>query len=132
MVDPSCESVERGAVAFGAKTLVTLRLAIGKIPARGPITVRVVDANGFAITGAISGQTTKPVTVSRKRRVKLKRKSFSVAANSRKTVKLKLPATLKRTLKRTGKVSLLLTARVKDPAGNARTVKKKVTPKLKR
>ena len=132
VVDPSCESVQRGAVAFGAKTRVTLQLAIGKIRASGPIAVRVVNANGFAITGTISGQTTKPVTVSRKRRVKLKTKSFRVAANSRKTVKLKLPATLKRTLKRTGKLSLQLTGRVKDPAGNARTVKKKVTPKLKR
>ena len=111
---------------------MTLQLAIGKIRASGPIVVRVVNANGFAITGTISGQTTKPVTVSRKRRVKLKTKSFRVAANSRKTVKLKLPAALKRTLKRKGKVSLQLTGRVKDPAGNARTVKKKVTPKLKR
>jgi hemolysin type calcium-binding protein len=135
VVDTSCEAVDRsggGDGAFGAKTLVTLRLAVAKIRAGGPITVRVVNANGFAITGAISGQTTKPVTVSRKRRVKLKKKSFSVAANSRKTVKLKLPATLKRTLKRTGKLSLLLSARVKDPAGNARTVKKKVTLRLKR
>jgi hypothetical protein len=49
-----------------------------------------------------------------------------------KTVKLKLPATLKRTLKRTGKLSMQLTARVKDPAGNTRTVKKKITPRLKR
>jgi hypothetical protein len=64
--------------------------------------------------------------------VKLTAKSFSVAANSRKTVKLKLPASLRRVLKRTGKLSLLLTTRVKDPAGNTRTVKKKVTPKLKR
>ena len=68
----------------------------------------------------------------RKKRVKLKAKSFKVAANSRKTVKLKLPASLRRVLKRTGKLSLRLTARVKDPAGNARTVKKKVTPRLKR
>jgi Ca2+-binding RTX toxin-like protein len=132
VVDASCESVDPGAVAFGAKTRVTLQLAVGKIPASGPITVRVVNANGFTVTGRVSGQTTKPVTVSRKRRVKLKTKSFSVAANSKKTVKLKLPTSLCRVLKRTGKLSLLLSARVKDPAGNTRTVKKKVTPKLKR
>ena len=133
VVDASCESVDRpGGGAFGAKTLVTLRLAIGKIPARGPIAIRVVNANSFAITGAVSGQTTKPVATARKKRVKLKAKSFKVAANSRKTVKLKLPASLRRVLKRTGKLSLRLTARVKDPAGNARTVKKKVTPRLKR
>jgi Ca2+-binding RTX toxin-like protein len=136
VVDASCESVDRdgvpGTLAFGAKTLVTLQLAAKQIPAGGPIKIRVVNANGFVVTGAVSGQTTKPVTVSRKRRVKLKAKSFSVAANSRKTVNLKLPAALKRTLKRTGKLSLRLTARVKDPAGNTRTVKRKVTPKLKR
>ena len=133
VVDTTCELVDRGgAGGFGSKTLVTLQLAVGKIPAGGPITVRVVNKNGFAITGGVSGQTTKPVTVSAKRRVKLKRKSFRVAANSRKTVKLKLPATLKRTLRRTGKLSLQLTAKVKDPAGNTRTVKKKITPRLKR
>ena len=132
VVDSSCESVARGAVAFGAKTLVTLQLAVGKIPARGPIAIRVVNANGFAITGSVSGQTTKAVATARKKRVKLKARSFKVAANSRKTVKLKLPASLRRVLKRTGKLSLRLTARVKDPAGNTRTVKKKITPRLKR
>jgi hypothetical protein len=135
VVDASCEQIDRsggGDGAFGPKTLVTLKLAVGKIRARGPITIRVVNANSFAITGAISGQTTKAVATARKKRVKLKAKSFKVAANSRKTVKLKLPASLRRVLKRTGKLSLRLSARVKDPAGNARTVKKKVTLKLKR
>jgi hypothetical protein len=111
---------------------VTLQLASGRIPAKGPLPVRIVNANGFAVTGAVSGQTTAPVTVSRKRRVKLKAKSFSVGANARKTVKLKLPVALQRVLKRTGKLSLRLTVRVKDPAGNTRTVKRKVTPRLKR
>ena len=135
VVDASCEAIDRsggGDGAFGAKTLVTLRLAVGKIPARGPIAIRVVNANSFAITGAVSGQTTKAVATARKKRVKLKAKSFKVAANSRKTVKLKVPASLRRVLKRTGKLSLQLTARVKDQAGNARTVKKKVTLRLKR
>jgi Ca2+-binding RTX toxin-like protein len=132
VVDSSCESVDRGSVAFGSKTLVTLRLAVGRIAAGGPIAIRVVNANSFAITGSVSGQTTKAVATARKKRVKLKAKSFKVAANSKKTVKLKLPASLRRVLKRTGRLSLQLTARVKDPAGNRRTVKKKVTPKLKR
>jgi Ca2+-binding RTX toxin-like protein len=132
VVDASCESVDRDSVAFGAKTLVTLRLVSARIPARGPLPVRIVNANGFAVTGGVSGQTTKPVTVSRKRRVSLKRRSFSVGANSRKTVKLKLPAALRRVLKRTGRLSLRLTVRVKDPADNTRIVRKKVTPKLRR
>jgi Ca2+-binding RTX toxin-like protein len=79
VVDTSCESVDRGpfsgSEAFGAKTLVTLRLAAAQIPARGP---------------------------------------------------------LQRVLRSTWKLSLRLTVKVKDPAGNTRTVKKKVVPKLKR
>jgi Ca2+-binding RTX toxin-like protein len=135
VVDTSCESVDRGAFGgdvFGARTLVTIKLAVGRIPARGPLPVRIANANGFAVTGSASGQTTAPVTVSAKRRVKLKAKRFSVAANSRKTVKLKLPAPLQRVLRNTGRLSLRLTVKVKDPAGTTRTVKKKVVPKLKR
>jgi RTX calcium-binding nonapeptide repeat (4 copies) len=132
VVDATCESVDRGTLAFGSNTRVTLQLAAGRIPAAGPLKVRVQNANGFTVTGEASGQTTKKIDVSRKRRVKLKAKGFSVGANAKKTVKLTLPAALRRLLKRTGKLSLRLTVRVKDPAGNTRTVTKKVTPKLKR
>lgn len=130
VVDATCESVDRG--GFGSSTRVTLALAAGKIPARGPLPVRIANANGFPVTGSVSGQTTGKVTVSAKRIVKLKAKSFSVGANGKKTVKLKLPAALQRELKRRGKLSLRLTVKVKDPAGTTRTVKRKVTPKLKR
>jgi Ca2+-binding RTX toxin-like protein len=133
VVDSTCESVDRSAAnAFGAKTLVTLALSGGRIPARGPVKVRIANANPFAVTGSVSGQTVKRVTVSAKRKVKLKAKRFSVGAGARKTVKLKLPAALRRALKRTGKLALRMTVRVKDPAGNTRTVKKRITPKLKR
>ena len=139
VVDPSCESVDRSVVidgpgsgAFGSKTLVTLRLGAPRIRARGPLPIRVANANGFAVTGSVSGKTTGPVVVSRRRVVRLRARSFSVAANARKTVKLKLPAPLKRLLARTGKLSLRLTMKVKDPAGNTRTVKKRVTVRLKR
>jgi hypothetical protein len=119
-------------LAFGPRTLVTLRLAAGRIPARGPLKVRVKNANRFAVTGRLYGQTTKPASVARKRRIKLAAKSFNVRANARKTVELRLPPALRRLLGRRGKVSLRLTADVKDPAGNARTVKKQVTPELRR
>ena len=134
IVSLSCENVDRGPVvnAFGSSTLVTLSLTGGPIPAGGPLKIRIVNSNGFAVTGDVAGQTAKAVTVSAKKKVKLKRKRFSVAANSRKTVTLKLPAAVKRVLRRTGKVALRLTMRVKDPAGTTRTVKKKVTAKLKR
>jgi len=119
-------------LAFGAKTLVTLKLAAGRIPAKGPLKVRVANANGFAVTGKLSGQTAKRVSVAGKRRIKLKATSFSVGAQANKVVKLKLPKTLRRLLKRTGKLKLRLTAKVKDPAGNTRSVKKQVTPRLKK
>ena len=135
VVSTTCESVDRGPFGdqrFGAKTLVTLRLASARIPARGPLPVRIANGNPFVVTGSVSAQTAAPVTVSVKRRVKLKSKRFSVGANARKTVRMKLPAALRRTLRRTGKLSLRLTVKVKDPAGTTRTVRKKVTAKLKR
>jgi hypothetical protein len=120
------------APGFGAKTHVTLKLAAGRIRVRGPLAVRVSNANAFAVTGKLSGQTTKKVAVSRKRRIKLKAKSFKVGAHATKTVKLKLPKALRKLLKRKHRLSLRLTAKVKDPAGHTRTVKKTVKPKLKK
>ena len=119
-------------VGFGAKTLVTLKLAAKRIPAKGPLKVRVANGNGFTVTGKLSGATTKKVSVSRSRRVKLKAKSFRVGAHSRTIVKLKLPKTLRKLLKRKHKLSLRLTAKVKDPAGHTRTVKKTVKPRVKK
>jgi hypothetical protein len=71
-------------LAFGAKTLVALKLAAKRIPAKGPLKVRVANGNGFIVTGRLSGETTKKVSVSRKRRIKLKAKSFSVGAHASK------------------------------------------------
>jgi hypothetical protein len=117
--------------AFGAKSLVVLKLAVTRIPAGGPVAVRVVNDNAFTITGRLSGQTTGKVTVSKRLRVKLRAKAFSVGAHAKKTVKLKLPKSLRRVLKRKHKLSLRLTGTIKDPAGNNRTVRKTVKPKLK-
>src|SRR5215211_1537034 len=121
-----------GLAAFGASTRVALGLAAKQILASGPLTVRVANGNGFAVTGRLSGQTTSKVTVSKLKRVELKAKSFSLAADAQKTIKLKLPKPLRRLLQREHKLSLRLTAKIKDPAGNTRTVNKRVTPKLKR
>jgi hypothetical protein len=121
-----------GAAGFGGRTLLTLSLAARRIPAAGPVSVRVANANGFPVAGTLSAKTAKRVTVARRVRVRLKGKSFNVGARARKTVALKLPKPLRPLLKRKQKLSLLLTARVRDPAGKTRTVKKKVTPRLKR
>jgi hypothetical protein len=121
-----------GTSAFGAKTLVTLKLAGGQIPANGPVAIKVANDNGFTITGNLGGRTTSKVSVSKRKRVKLKTKSFSVSAHTKRTVKLKLPKALRRLLKRKHKLSLRLSAVVKDPAGHSRTVSKTIKPKLKR
>ena len=110
---------------------MTLKLAARRIPARGPLKVRVANANGFAITGVLSGRTVNRVSVSLLRRIKLKAKAFSVAAGSTRTVKLALPSALRRLLAREHKLTLRLTAKLKDPAGNTRTLRAKVSPRLK-
>jgi len=120
-----CESINGalvGPLGFGEKTLVTLKLASKRIPAAGPVKVRVANANPFRVSGSLSGRVGK---------AKLKAKAFSVGAGAKKTVALKLPATLREALAETGKLAVKLSARVRDPAGNTRTVKRQVTPKLK-
>jgi hypothetical protein len=119
--------------SFGTDTLVTLRLGARRIPARGPLPVVVANANAFPVAGVLSGRTAKRVNASaRRRRVKLRAKPFRVGSQARTTVKLKLPAALRRVLRRNGKLTLRLTARVRDPAASTRTVRKSVTPRLKR
>jgi DNA-binding beta-propeller fold protein YncE len=128
----STQTVTVPPAAFGAKTLVSLRLAAKKIPAKGPVAVRLSNGNNFQVTGRVAGRTANKITVAAKRRVSLKWKRFTIAAHGRKTVKLSLPKSLRRVLKRNHKIALVITVRVKDPAGHTRTVKKRVTPKLKR
>ncbi len=124
---------------FGTKTLVTLKLASKKIAKSGPMPVRVVNRNTFAVTGSLAGRTSRKVTASssKKKRqakpkiVKLKAKAFTVKANGRTTVKLSLPRSLRKLLVRKKKLSLRVTATVKDPAGRVRTAKATVKPKLR-
>lgn len=132
VVDSSCEGIDRASVGFGSKTRVALRLAAVRIPAKGPLPVQIVNSNAFGVTGSVAGRTATPIAAQRKRVVRFEPKRFSVGAEARKTVKLKLPAALKRGLKRTGKLKVRLTLEVKDPAGTTRTVKRTLTAKLKR
>jgi hypothetical protein len=120
--------------AFGAATRVTLALAAARIPVRGPLSVRVANANAFAVAGTLSGQTSKPVAAAHRRRVRLAAKRLTVPAGGRRTVALALPATLRRELARRHGLALTLSVAVTDPAGHRRTVTAKVTarPVLKR
>jgi hypothetical protein len=54
-----------------------------------------------------------------------------VGADARKRVTLKLSKPLKRSLKRKRKLSFLLVMKVRDPAGNTRTLRKNVSLRLK-
>lgn len=117
-------------LAFGPRALVTLKLAKARIPAAGPLRVRIANANGFAISGKLSGKTTKRVSISRKQQIKLKAKAFAVGAHAKRTVKLKLPRALRRVLAREHKLKLRLTVKLKDPAGNTRRVHKTISPRL--
>jgi hypothetical protein len=120
----------RGRSPFGRKTLVTLTLAAGRIPAAGPLPVRVRNANRFQVTGTLSDHATNKESTPRTRRVRLRAKSFTVPAHGHKTVKLSLPKPLRRALRLKQRLYLRLTAKLKDPAGHTRTVNKAVKPKL--
>jgi len=117
-----CPEQPPGTASFGADPLVTLSLAAKRIGRRGVVPVRVRNRNSFAVTGRLGA---------RRKRVRTKAKRFNVAADSRRTVKLKLPRKLRRLLVRRHRVALRLAAVVKDPAGNQRTVVKRVKPRLK-
>jgi hypothetical protein len=118
--------------AFGSKTLVTVSLAARRIPARGPLRIRIHNGNMFAITGSLSGATARKISTSRLRRVKLKAKAVRVEAGATKVVRLALPKAVRRVLKRKHKIALRLTAKVKDPAGDIRVVRKNVSPRLRK
>jgi DNA-binding beta-propeller fold protein YncE len=130
---PSQPSAGRAvsAPAFGANTRVSISIAARRIPGRGPIRVMVGNRNNFRVSGVLSAQTARSVSVSRLRRLAIRGKVFVVRAGSRKSVTLKLSKTLARVLKREGKLSLRLSAKVKDPAGNTRSLRKNVSLRLK-
>jgi hypothetical protein len=110
--------------AFGAKTLVKMSVAARRIRGSGPIKVVIRNANGFQVSGRLSAQTSKRVSASRTR-------TFVVGSKGKATVTLRLSKSMRQLLKRKGKLSLRLTATVKDPAGGTRTVKKTVSLRLK-
>jgi DNA-binding beta-propeller fold protein YncE len=118
--------------AFGQTTGITLALASPRIPARGPVAVRIANANSFAVPGRLSGRTSKPVASAHHRPVKLGAQAFEVGASAGTIVKLKLPKPLRLALVRRRKLSLAFTASVVDLAGGTRTVEKTLVPKLRR
>jgi DNA-binding beta-propeller fold protein YncE len=108
--------------AFGAKTLVNMSVTARRIRGGSPIKVVVRNANGFQVSGRLSARASKRASGSR---------AFLVGSKGKATVTLRLSKSLRQLLKRKGKLSLRLTATVKDPAGGTRTVSKTVSLRLK-
>jgi hypothetical protein len=109
--------------AFGASALVAMSIGARRIPSRGPIKVVLINRNHFTVSGELSGKTT--------RRLAFKGTRFVLAADTRKSVRLKLSRNLRRVLRRDGKLSVRFAAKVTDPAGNIRTVRKNGSVRLK-
>lgn len=118
--------------AFGAKTKVTLKLAATRIPARGPVKVRVVNRNAFTVRVAVSATTITAIPGVRGGRVRLAAVKSRVAAGKSRTVALKLPARVRRVLAERGALRLAVKVVATDPSGHRRTVRARVTAKLAR
>jgi len=116
-----------GPAAFGAATRVTLALAVGHAGSRGPVQVRIANANAFAVRVTLIAQTSRPVATAHGRRVALPTAALGLAGGARRTVKLSLPASLRRLLAHRRAFALVLSAAVIDPAGHHRTVRALVT-----
>jgi hypothetical protein len=117
---------------FGATTGVTIRAA-RRVASRGRVTVVVTNRNGFAVTGRLAGRTLKKLaTQGTRKRIKLRAKRLNLRASGRQTVRLALPRAVRTALRRNGRIALRLSASLRDPAGNRRSVTKRATPRAKR
>jgi len=114
---------------FSKRTRVTLKLATARIPAAGPVPVVVSNANPFTVRGRLAARTPR---ARRRKAVTLRPVAFSVRSRGTTRLRLRLPATTRRTLRQTGKLTLRVTATVRAPRGAARTIAKTLTPKLER
>ncbi len=121
--------VASGSGGFGANAKVTLALVSRRISARGPVAIRIANANPFGIKGKLTSKPSKASASARKGRIKPT--AFKLAASAKTVVKLQLPSALRGLLARQRKLSLALSAVVTDPAGNPRTIRKTVVPKLR-
>ena len=117
IVAPRGTTGEGSKPSFGATTLVKFKLARKRIPRSGPVPILIINANPFMVRGRISAGK--------------KVRSFAVAADGRQKVRLRLSKRAQRRLARRGRLPLRLTARLVDPAGTARIVRKTVTPRLR-
>jgi hypothetical protein len=91
----------------------------------------VSNANAFQVAGRLAGRTRRKLAIggARKRYVSLRGKTLSIGAGARTTIRLALPRALRTVLRREGRLDLRLTAKLRDPAGNTRSVTARATPR---
>ena len=110
--------------SFAVSAKLSMRLAARRISARGSVKVDVTNANSFPVSGSVAAAPARSITI--------RSKPFAVRAQAKKRVSLKLPKAVRKQFKRKKKLAVRLTLRLKDPAGNTRTVRKSFVLKLKR
>ena len=116
---------------FGAKTAVTLALARKRIGPGQRLKVRIVNRNGFAVSGSVAVETWGAVPVGGKdKRIKLKPKLVGLGAASRRAIAFTLPDSLRALLLEEEKMKLRLLGRFRSPAGTVRTVRQRVAVRL--
>jgi hypothetical protein len=115
---PPAPATSARLLRFGARTNVTLSLTHARIRPGARVGITVRNANTFAISGSIGA---------RSRGVRLAAKRLAVAPRGRTRVALRLSARQHARLAHTGRLAIALTARVIDPAGNARRVARALT-----
>jgi predicted ATPase len=92
---------------------------------------RRLDGQRVAIVATLRAPVAAPEPLGLER-VSLRARTLDVAPAASKAITLRLPATLRGLLRRQGKLSVRLQAKLRDPAGNTRVVTKAVAPRLKR
>lgn len=113
---------------FGPRTGVALSLRRRAIvPSRG-LAVVVANANAFAISGSLSATGTRRGHAS----VRLATRRFAVVARGRAGVVVHLSSALRAELRHRHRLTVALTARVVDPAGTARTIRRRLAIALAR
>ena len=118
--------------AFGRRTKVSVALD-RKRSGKRKVVVRIRNRNAFKVSAWLRGHTVMALgAVTRAKRVMLSTRRVEVSGRGRKLVTLKLHRRAQAALERRRRLTLAFTARVRDPAGNKRTLKRRFTHKLKR
>lgn len=105
------------APAFGARTNVLLSLTRGRIAAGRRLGITVRNANTFPISGSLTG-----LARDGRKAIALATKRFAVAAHGHTRVALALSPRARTRLARAGRLTVVVTVRVTDPASHTRRV----------